>query len=62
MSRAYFVETQAWLVRLSYSFLIQIFLQWIVLEKEYKNQNWGMNIVGIMKIVDKMVENLTQRR
>ena len=28
-------------------------------EKEYMNKNWGMNIV---KIVDKMVENLTRGR
>ena len=30
-------------------------------EKEYKKQNWGINIVKIVKIVDKEVENLTQR-
>jgi len=34
----------------------------VVLEKEYRKQNWGMNIVKIMKIVNKMVENLTRGR
>ena len=37
------------------SFPIMIFLQLVVQEKEYLNENWGMNIV---EIVDKMVENL----
>ena len=41
------------------SFAMMIFLQLVVQEKKYMNQNWGMNIV---KIVDKMVENLTQGR
>ena len=36
------------------SFPMMIFLQLVVQEKEYMNQNWGMNIV---KIVNKMVEN-----
>ena len=38
-------------------FLTRIFLQLVVLEKEYRKQNWEMDIV---KIVDKVVENLTQ--
>ena len=46
MERTSFFEIVArpltsWLL---YSFLTQIFLQWIVLEKEYKKQNWGMNL------------------
>ena len=41
------------------SFAMMIFLQLVVQKKEYMNQNWGMNIV---KIVDKMVENLTWGR
>ena len=38
----------------------------VVLEKEYRKQNWGMDIVKIVKIVDKVdtvdkeVENLTR--
>ena len=44
---------------LLYSFLTQIFLQLVVLEKKYRKQNWEMNIVDIVKIVDKVVENLT---
>ena len=35
------------------------FLQLVVLEKEYRKQNWRMNIVKIVKIMDKVVENLT---
>ena len=35
VSQACYVGTQAWLVRLSYSFLIQIFLQLVVVENEY---------------------------
>ena len=31
-------------------------------EKEYRKQNWEMNIVKIVKIVDKVVENLTRGR
>ena len=45
-----------------YSFLTQIFLQLVVLEKEYRKQNWEMNIVDIVKIVDKVVENFTRGR
>ena len=62
---ASFVGTQAWLVQLLYFFLTQIFLQWEVLEKEYRMQNWEMDIV---KLVDKMdtrdkeVKNLTRGR
>ena len=62
VSRACFVGTQTWLVRLPYSFLIQIFLQLVVLEKEYRKQNLGTNIVKIIEIVDKEVENLTRGR
>jgi len=50
VSQSYFeivVGTQAWLL---YSFLSQIFLQSVVLQKEYMKQNVGM-------IVDKMFEN-----
>ena len=47
---------------LLYSFLTQIFLLLVVLEKEYRKQNWEMNIVKIVKIVDKVVENLTRGR
>ena len=47
---------------LLYSFLTQIFLQLVVLEKEYRKQNSRMNIVKIVKIVKKVVENLTQGR
>ena len=56
-----FVRPLAWLL---YSFLIQFFLQLVVLEKEYRKQNWGMNIVKIVKIeiVDKEVENFTSGR
>ena len=43
-----FIRPPAWLL---YSFLAQIFLQWIGLEKEYRKQNRGMDI---MKIVDKV--------
>ena len=42
---------------LLYSFLTQIFLLWVILEKEYRKQNRRMNIVKIMKNVDKVVEN-----
>ena len=41
------------------SFAMMIVLQLVVQEKEYMNQNWGMNI---LEIVDKMVENLTWGR
>ena len=41
------------------SFSMMIFLQLVVQEKEYMNQNRGVNIV---KIVDKMVENWTWGR
>ena len=49
----------SWLL---YSFLTQIFLQMVVLEKEYRKQSREMNIVKIMKIVDKVVKNLTRGR
>ena len=62
VSRACFVETQACLVRLPYSFLIQIFLHLVVLEKGYRKQNQGMNIVKIVNKVDKEVKNLTRGR
>ena len=52
----FIVRTQAWL---PYSFPNRIFLQRLVLEKEYSKQNWELNIA---KIVDKVVENLTQGR
>jgi len=39
------------------SFQMMIFLQLVVQEKEYMNQNWWMNILEIM---DKKVENLTR--
>jgi len=44
---------------LSNSFPMMIFLQLVVQEKEYMNQNQGVNIV---KIIDKMVENWTRGR
>ena len=43
----------------SNSFPMMIFLQLVAQEKEYMNQNRGVNI---MEIVDKMVENWTQDR
>ena len=46
----------SWLL---YSFLAQIFLQWEIQEKEYRNRNRGMNIVKIVDkvdMVDKEVE------
>ena len=52
-----FVRRPAWLL---YSFLTQIFLLWVILEKEYRKQNRRMNIVKIMKIIDKVVKNLTR--
>ena len=54
-----FVRPLAWLL---YSFLAQIFLQWVGLEKEYRKPNRGMNIVKIVDKVDKKVENLTRER
>ena len=45
---------------LLYSFLTQIFLQWVGVEKEYRKQNRRMNIVKIMDKADKeekLVEN-----
>ena len=48
---ASFVGTQSWLVQLLYFFLTQIFLQLVVLEKKY-----------IVKIMDKVIENLTWGR
>ena len=50
------VGTQTWLL---YSFSNQIFLRLAEQENEYMNQNWGTNIV---KIVDKVVKNLTRGR
>ena len=47
---------KSWLL---YSFLTHIFLQWLVQEKEYRKQNWAMEIV---KIMDKVVKNLTRGR
>ena len=50
---------------LLYSFLAQIFLQWVGLEKDYRNQNREMNIVKNVDKVDKedkLVENWTRRR
>ena len=38
------------------------FFQSVVLEKEYRKKNWEMNIVKIVKIVDKVVENLALGR
>ena len=52
-----FVWPPVWLL---YSFLAQIFLQWVGLEKEYRKQNRGMNIMKIVDKVDKedkLVEN-----
>ena len=46
-------------------FLTQVFLLWVVLQKEYRKQNWGMNIVKIkktVKIVEKEVKNLARGR
>jgi len=56
VSQAYFVGTQAWL---PCSFIGWIFLQLDILKKKYVQQNPGMNI---MKIVDKVAENLTRGR
>ena len=50
------IENQVWL---PYSFLNRIFLRLVEQEKEYMNQNRGMNLV---QIVDKVVENLTRER
>ena len=44
---------------LLYSFLTLICLQLVILEKEYRKQNRKMNIAAIVKIVDKVLENLT---
>ena len=55
-----FIRPPAWLL---YSFLAQIFLQWVCLEKEYRKQNRGMNIVKIGDKVDKedkLVANWTR--
>ena len=41
------------------SFPMMIFLQLVVQEKEYMNQNRGVNI---MKIMNKMVKNWTRGR
>jgi len=45
---------------LLYTFLIQIFLLWVVLKKEYREQNHGINIVEFVEIVEKVDENLTR--
>ena len=45
-----------------YSFLTQIFLQLVVLEKEYRKRIRGMRFVDKMDMVDKEIENLTRRR
>ena len=37
---------------LLYSFLTQIFLLCVVLKKEFRKQNQGMNIMEFVKIVD----------
>ena len=50
------IGTPVWL---PYSFPNRIFLRLVEQEKEYMKQNRGMNI---MKIVDKVVENLTRGR
>jgi len=45
---------------LLYSFLARIFFQCVGLKKEYRKQNWGMNIMNIVDKVDKedkLVEN-----
>ena len=50
---------------LLYSFLAQIFLQWVGLEKEYRKRDRGLNVmrfVDKVDTVDKEVENLTRRR
>ena len=47
---------------LLYCFLTQIFLQLVVLEKEYRKQNWETNTVKIVKIVDKVAKNFTRGR
>ena len=50
--------------QLLYSFLSQIFLQWVRLEKEYRKRDRGINIVRFVDkvdMVDKEVEILTQR-
>ena len=61
LRRPTFSEITAWPLAgwLLYSFLTQTFLQLVVLEKEYRKKNRKMNIV---KIVDKVVENLTRGR
>ena len=47
---------------LLYSFLTQIFLQLVVLEKEYRKRNRGMRFVDKVDMVDKEVEYLTRGR
>ena len=53
LERPIFSEIVAWPLAcwLLYSFLTQIFLQWVGLEKEYRKRNRGIKIV---KIVDKV--------
>ena len=45
-----FVRPPTWLL---YSFLVQIFLQLVGLEKEYRKKNQGIDIVKIVDKVDK---------
>jgi len=57
-----FIRSPAWLL---YFFLVQIFLQWVGLEKEYRKLNREMNIVKIVDKVDKedrLVETRTRGR
>jgi len=57
-----FIRPPAWLL---YTYLAQIFLQWVGLEKVYRKQNRRMNIVKIVDKVnkeDKLIENWTQGR
>ena len=61
VSRVCFVGTQAWLL---YSFFTQIFLLWAVQEKKFMKYDVKkfVNIMEFVKIVDKVVENLTRGR
>ena len=45
---------------LLYSLVTQIFLQLVVQKKEYMKQNWEMNTVDKVNMVDKEFENLTR--
>jgi len=64
LGRPIFFEIIAWSLAwwLLYSFLAQIFLQLVVLERKYRKQNRRMNIMKIVKIVNKVVESLTLGR